>query len=109
VGYSNLMRLHTLPISTVKLDRSFTRDLTGNPVEGVEGDETGTGINASAAIIRSVVGLAHDLGLEVVAEGIETPEQLSAVLELECDAVQGYFYSFPLAAPAVLEWLKGRD
>ncbi len=45
----------------------------------------------------------------MVAEGIETPEQLNAVLELECDAVQGYFYSFPIAAPAVLEWLKGRD
>ena len=96
VGYSNLMRLHTMPISTVKLDRSFTRDLMSG---------TGTDVNPSAAIIRSVVGLAHDLGLEVVAEGIETPEQLAAVLALGCDAVQGYFYSRPVSAPEALNWL----
>jgi len=113
VGYSNLMRLHTLPISTVKLDRSFTRDLPGHQPDAQgsgdwTSDDPGSGVNASAAIIRSVVGLAHDLGLEVVAEGIETPEQLRAVLELECDAVQGYFYSRPISAPAVLDWLKQR-
>ncbi|WP_407569278.1 EAL domain-containing protein [Deinococcus altitudinis] len=96
VGYSNLMRLHTMPISTVKLDRSFTRDLM---------NDTGSDVNPSAAIIRSVVGLAHELGLEVVAEGIETPEQLAAVLALGCDAVQGYFYSRPVAAPEALSWL----
>ncbi|WP_424949872.1 EAL domain-containing protein [Deinococcus sp.] len=102
VGYSNLMRLHTLPISTVKIDRSFTRDLlSGEPQEGT--------VNASAAIIRSVVGLAHDLGLEVVAEGIETPEQLGAVMELGCDAVQGYLYSRPLPAQAALDWLLSRE
>ncbi|MGY2895439.1 EAL domain-containing protein [Deinococcus sp. UYEF24] len=96
VGYSNLMRLHTMPISTVKLDRSFTRDLM---------NDTGTDVNPSAAIIRSVVGLAHELGLEVVAEGIETPEQLAAVLALGCDAVQGYFYSRPVPGPEALNWL----
>ncbi|WP_407541270.1 EAL domain-containing protein [Deinococcus radiomollis] len=100
VGYSNLMRLHTLPISTVKLDRSFTRDLMNH---------TGADVNPSAAIIRSVVGLAHDLGLEVVAEGIETPEQLAAVLALGCDAVQGYFYSRPVPAPEALRWLLARE
>lgn len=99
VGYSNLMRLHTMPISTVKLDRSFTRDLM---------NDTGSDVNPSAAIIRSVVRLAHDLGLEVVAEGIETSEQLAAVLALGCDAVQGYFYSRPVPAPEALNWLLAR-
>ncbi len=98
VGYSNLMRLYTLPISTIKLDRSFSRDLHSAADTGLAG--------ASAAIIRNVVGLAHDLGLEVVVEGIETPAQLQAVLALGCDTVQGYLYSRPLPADAALAWLQ---
>ncbi len=104
VGYSNLARLYALPIDTIKIDRSFTRDLKDQG-EAVGGQRSSS---ASAAIIRSVVGLAHDLGLQVVAEGIETPEQLAAVLALGCDAVQGYLYRRPLPTEAALAWLRGR-
>jgi EAL domain-containing protein (putative c-di-GMP-specific phosphodiesterase class I) len=100
VGYSNLMRLLTLPINTIKLDRSFTRELI---------TRTATDVNPSAAIIRSVVGLALDLGLEVVAEGVESSDQLATVLALGCDAVQGYFYSRSVSAPEALKWLLTRQ
>ena len=106
VGYSNLMRLYALPIDTIKIDRSFTCDLMG---QGEVVSEQRNSSAASAAIIRSVVGLAHDLGLQVVAEGIETPEQLAAVLALGCDAVQGYLYSRPLPAEEALTWVQARS
>ena len=106
VGSSNLTRLYALPIDTIKIDRSFTRDLKGQG-ESV-GEQRSSSSSASLAIIRSVVGLAHDLGLQVVAEGIETPEQPAAVLALGCDAVQGYLYSRPLPTEEALAWLQGR-
>jgi predicted signal transduction protein with EAL and GGDEF domain/PAS domain-containing protein len=109
VGYSNLMRLHTLPINTIKIDRSFVAGLLPEQSAGAPGERVGAApLNASAAIIRSVVGLAHDLGLEVVAEGIETQLQLQAVLELGCDAVQGYLNGRPTPAQGALAWLQAR-
>src|SRR5262249_54458432 len=70
-GYSSLSYLHRLPVDTLKIDRSFVSQL------GLSGD--------SSEIVRTIVLLAHNLGLEVVAEGVETAEQLTRLKEIGCD------------------------
>jgi EAL domain-containing protein (putative c-di-GMP-specific phosphodiesterase class I) len=83
-GYSSLSYLHEFPISTLKIDRSFVARLN---------DE-----NGGAEIVRAIVGLARNLSLKVVAEGVETLEQLKQLREMGCDYGQGYLFSRPLSA-----------
>jgi diguanylate cyclase (GGDEF)-like protein/PAS domain S-box-containing protein len=83
-GYSSLGYLQDLPSKTLKIDRSFTERID----RGFEGEE----------LVRTIVVMAHNLGLEVVAEGIETENQLNLVSTLGCEFVQGYFFSPPLAS-----------
>jgi diguanylate cyclase (GGDEF)-like protein len=78
-GHSSLTLLRTLPIDRVKIDRSFIRDITRQPRD--------------AAIVAHVVALATDLGIDVVAEGVETPEQAGQLLELGCARAQGFLWS----------------
>jgi EAL domain-containing protein (putative c-di-GMP-specific phosphodiesterase class I) len=85
-GYSSLMYLQNLPIDTLKIDQSFVRNL--NPL--LPG-ETGNG-----AIVRAIVALAQQLGLRVVAEGVETAEELDLLRRLGCDLMQGYFFAKPM-------------
>ncbi len=80
-GYSSLSYLQAFPLNTLKIDRSFTENLGR--------------VEQSAAIIRSVVGLGHALGLEVAAEGVESKEQLDFLIAEGCDLVQGYFTGRP--------------
>lgn len=87
-GYSSLSYLRRLPINQIKLDRSFIEHLTEN--------------DQDAAIVQSIIHLAHQLDLEVVAEGVETLKQASFLHQQGCDLVQGYFY----ARPAPLSDLK---
>jgi EAL domain-containing protein (putative c-di-GMP-specific phosphodiesterase class I) len=79
-GYSSLSYLQRLPIDELKIDRSFVQRL----------DDPSTG-----AIVGSIVDLAHAIGLTVVAEGIETPDQLSTLEDLDCDEGQGFYLARP--------------
>lgn len=85
-GYSSLARLQDLPIDTLKIDRSFI--MRTNQEDG------------SWQIIKTIISLAHNLGMNVVAEGIETPEHLAKLRCLQCEYGQGYFFSQPLDATA---------
>ena len=90
-GYTSLHHLRSLPIDVVKLDPSFTASLTTDPT--------------SAAIVRSVIDLAHTLAMITVAEGVETRDDAVALGRYGCDVVQGHYYSRPLDRTAVLRWI----
>ena len=91
-GYSSLSYLHRLPIDALKIDRSFVNGMVGDPMSG--------------SIVRAVVALAHTLGMHVVAEGIETKDQLDQLRAMQCDCGQGFYLSVPLHPDQVLELLS---
>jgi diguanylate cyclase (GGDEF)-like protein/PAS domain S-box-containing protein len=90
-GYSSLSYLRNFPVGGVKLDKSF--------VEGLTEDTTGL------ALVRKIIELCHTLGFEVVAEGIETPEQATLLKEMGCDLGQGYYFGRPLPSEEFAERL----
>ena len=92
-GYSSLSHLRSLPVDTVKIDRCFIKDL---------GQEHGSNM----AIVSGIIGLAHNLKLTVVAEGVETQQQIDALRSLGCDVNQGYALSRPLSVEALLDFLE---
>ncbi len=92
-GYSSLAYLKRLPITTIKIDKAFIGDLVRDPED--------------AAITSTVITMAHSLGLNVVAEGVETEEQLRFLVDHGCDEVQGYLLSRPLEAHACAAFIRG--
>ncbi|NLW90062.1 MAG: EAL domain-containing protein [Syntrophomonadaceae bacterium] len=87
-GYSSLNYLKNLPINWIKLDRTFLADLDSE---------------REKPILEIIINIAHHLGVKVVAEGIETPDQFDFLLNLSCDLVQGYLFSYPLPVEQALE------
>ena len=90
-GYSSLTRLRALPVHEVKIDRAFVRDLAGS--------------TADLAIVRAVISLGHDLGLRVVAEGVEDHGAWRILEGLGCDLLQGYLLAKPMPAADMTGWL----
>ncbi|MEP7211495.1 MAG: EAL domain-containing protein [Acidobacteriota bacterium] len=92
-GYSNLSYLVRLPISSLKIDRSFIKPITDD--------------GANTEIVRTIISLARNLGLRVVAEGVETAAQLEALKSLECEGAQGYLLARPMDLDKMREYLSG--
>ena len=93
VGQSSLAYLKRLPVHEVKIDKSFVMSMVDDPDDD--------------AIVCAVVGLAHRLGMTIVAEGVETELIRDRLLEIECDVAQGYWYSRPMPAVDVVPWFTG--
>lgn len=91
-GYSSLVYLKYLHADTLKIDKCFVGDLPDD--------------STSAAIIHAVVSLGHGLGFNLVAEGVETAEQLAYLQKVGCDRVQGYYFAKPMPVPVFEDWLK---
>jgi diguanylate cyclase (GGDEF)-like protein/PAS domain S-box-containing protein len=91
-GYSSLGYLKKLPIDAVKVDKSFVMGMAANADDAV--------------IVRSTIDLAHNLGLKVVAEGVESREILDRLTEMGCDAAQGFYLSRPIPAEEMTRWLS---
>jgi diguanylate cyclase (GGDEF)-like protein len=91
-GYSSMAYLRRLPVDELKVDRSFVADMSGN----------------GAVLVRSAIDLGHNLGLTVVAEGVETAAHVTTLRSLGCDVAQGYHYARPMTAHDFTLWLGER-
>jgi diguanylate cyclase (GGDEF)-like protein/PAS domain S-box-containing protein len=96
-GYSSLSYLHSFPVNTLKIDKSF--------VSQIQPDRNHQHLNLPerAEIVRTIITLAHTLGMDVVAEGVETKSQLQQLKQLHCEKAQGYFFSKPLDVKAATD------
>lgn len=94
-GYSSLAYLRRLPATQLKIDRSFVHDLD----QSVD----------ALAVVKAVVSLAHALGLEVVAEGVETEHQRDVLVQLQCEQLQGFLFARPMPASDLLRWIQDNN
>jgi len=94
-GYASLAQLQRLPVQELKIDRSFVSGLPGN--------------RGNQSIVRATIDMAKQLGLSVVAEGVETVNELRMLATMGCDEVQGYFLSKPMPASEVMAWVEARN
>lgn len=94
-GYSSLSYLKRFPISTLKIDQSFVRDIVIN--------------SDNASIVNAIIALGHSLGMKVIAEGVETVEQLDYLRTMKCNEMQGYFFSRPVPADEMTRLLQSGE
>ncbi len=92
-GYSSLAYLKRFPADSVEIDRRVVRDITTDP--------------ADAALIQGIIAMTHGLGRKIIAEGVETEEQVRFIRELNCAYAQGYYYSKPLEMAAIPAFMAG--
>jgi len=95
VGYSSLAYIMKLPVQELKIDRAFIAGIAANP--------------DLSTIVRSTIELGHNLGMKVVAEGVEDRDGCNLLEALGCDDAQGFFVSPPLEAAALVEWMRHHD
>jgi len=91
IGYSNFANLKKMPFDTIKIDKSFIDELCVD--------------NKTREVVKLLVGLCHANGMEAVAEGVDSPEQVEELKRLNCDTIQGYFYSKPISKAALEKFL----
>jgi EAL domain-containing protein (putative c-di-GMP-specific phosphodiesterase class I) len=91
-GYSSLSYLKRFPFDTVKVDRSFVKNVTTDP--------------DNAAITTAIIAMAHSLNFEVIAEGVETKQELAFLSKQQCDGMQGYLFSPPVPPAQATQFLK---
>lgn len=91
-GYSSLSYLRSYPFNVLKIDRSFINDITVNP--------------ADRELVNAAIAMAHSLGLKVVAEGVETEEQLAHLATQGCELAQGYLFSKPVTAEEITNMIE---
>jgi diguanylate cyclase (GGDEF)-like protein/PAS domain S-box-containing protein len=94
-GYSSLNYLNRFPLDKLKVDRSFVHDMLDDPTD--------------LAITRAIIGLGHTLGLKVVAEGVETAQEVDILRGADCDEFQGFFFARPMPAHELPGWRAARD
>ena len=90
-GYAMMQRLRHIPATEIKIDQSFVRNMQVSSSDRI--------------VVEKTVEIGHELGMTVVAEGVETAEQLEFLREIGCDIGQGYYFSEPLAPEALQLWL----
>lgn len=93
-GFSSLSYLRYFPLDRLKIDKSFIRDLMAEPI--------------NQAIIESIIALGRNLKIKTIAEGVETAEELHYVQKLQCDEIQGYYYSKPLSSSDFITWFNNQ-
>ena len=91
-GYSSLSYLKKYPFNSLKIDRTFVRDVTVDPED--------------ATLTTAIAGMAHELNLEMIGEGVESEDQINFLLSLGCESAQGYLFSKPLSQEEFLEFRK---
>jgi len=91
-GYSSMAYLQKLLVAKIKIDKSFVMDMDKNKNDGI--------------IVRSTIDLGHNLGLKVIAEGVESQESWNRLKKMGCDSAQGYFMSRPISADQFARWIK---
>jgi EAL domain-containing protein (putative c-di-GMP-specific phosphodiesterase class I) len=94
-GYSSLSYLHNFPVDALKIDRSFIAKMAGS--------------KDNHEIVKTIVALAQNLKLDVIAEGVEQQQQLSTIRDLDCQYCQGFFFSRPLAPEAIESWISAEN
>jgi EAL domain-containing protein (putative c-di-GMP-specific phosphodiesterase class I) len=90
-GYSSLSYLRKLPLAEIKIDKSFVLDLLCS--------------DNDKAIVKTTINLAHNLGIKVTAEGVESKEIMSKLMEYDCDVAQGFFLSKPISVKDFTKWV----
>ena len=91
-GYSSMVQLHRAPFSEIKIDQSFVFDMEKE--------------KEALAIVETIIMLAHKLGMQAIAEGVETEKVMNMLQDAGCDLIQGYYIARPMPGDEFIDWLK---